>query len=104
MKCPACNADGAYVGLSSVECQNQACRHAVERDPVEEILADKRRLVLVLRSTLAPAVVERIKAEFARAVSRANGWSPALFEGRPLHVEDLRLPRSAGWVELGSLR
>lgn len=40
MKCPVCNSDGAYVGLSVVECLNTDCRHFRQ---IEVDVADLQR-------------------------------------------------------------
>ena len=44
MRCPVCGVEGAYVGFTTVECLNKACRHFVPScgsflDIVERILS-----------------------------------------------------------------
>lgn len=81
MRCPACGAEGAYVGLSTVECQSRTCRHAVaDTPPVDDIHV--RDLRVVGGRSSYEKIIAHIKARLASTESRV--WRSPVFTEGPL--------------------
>lgn len=81
--CPACNGDGAYIGLNKVECSNKACRLYV---PTEKESAPTGAVSLDAVRAHFPGAIE--------AYAKQTGWS--LMDGDSYVDEEGKLTASGG--------
>lgn len=97
MKCPACGAEGAYVGLSTVECQDRSCRHAVPAKGGALVVGDLH--VVGGYATRLEELHAKIDEFLAKVRLRMVVWKKPIFLDEEPGSVTITVPKPRGPVE-----